>query len=114
MARVTVEMFKPEITEAMRMYDRYVICIDKTPDDFEASLVSLLTKAIKAYETRGPQLRHGIALDKFVTIILSQSDTSRPLCGIYFNLHTPYQKQSQPKTVKALPEKIGGPSKAET
>jgi hypothetical protein len=114
MARVTIEMFKPEITEAMRMYDRYIICIDKTPDDFEASLVSLLTKAIKAYETRGPQLRHGIALDKFVTIILSQSDTARPLCGIYFNLHTPYQKQSLPKTVKALPEKIGGPSKAET
>jgi len=114
MPRVTVETFKPEIGEAMRMYDRYVICIDKTPDEFEASLFSLLTKAIKAYETRGPQLRHGIALDKFVTIILSQSDNSRPLCGIYFNLHSPYQKQPLPKTIKALPEKIGGPSKAET
>jgi hypothetical protein len=114
MVRVTVEMFKPEVAEAMRMYDRYVICIDKTPDDFEASLVSLLTKAIKAYETRGPQLRHGIALDKFVTIILSQSDSARPLCGIYFNLHTPYQKQSPPRAVKVLPEKIGGTSKAET
>ena len=113
MPRVTVEMFKPELADALRMYDRYVICIDKTPDEFEASLVSLLTKAIKAYETRGPQLRHGIALDKFVTIILSQSDTARPLCGIYFNLHSPYQKQSLPKTVKALPEKIGGPSKSD-
>ena len=106
-------MFKPELADALRMYDRYVICIDKTPDEFEASLVSLLTKAIKAYETRGPQLRHGIALDKFVTIILSQSDTARPLCGIYFNLHSPYQKQPLPKTVKALPEKIGGPSKSD-
>jgi len=113
MPRVTVEMFKPELADALRMYDRYVICIDKTPDEFEASLVSLLTKAIKAYETRGPQLRHGIALDKFVTIILSQSDTARPLCGIYFNLHSPYQKQPLPKTVKALPEKIGGPSKSD-
>jgi hypothetical protein len=113
MPRVTVETFKPEIVEAMRMYDRYVICIDKTPDEFEASLFSLLTKALKAYETRGPQLRHGIALDKFVTIILSQSENSRPLCGIYFNLHSPYQKQSTPKPVKALPEKIGGPSKTE-
>ena len=114
MPRVTVDMFKPEIGEALRMYDRYVICIDKTPDEFEASLVSLLSKAIKAYETRGPQLRHGIALDRFVTIILSQSESSRPLCGIYFNLHTPYQKASPPKTVKALPEKIGGPSKSDT
>jgi hypothetical protein len=34
-------------------------------------------------------LRHGIALDKQVTIILSQTDNDRPLCGIYFNLHSP-------------------------
>jgi hypothetical protein len=67
-----------------------------------------LNKAIKAYESRGPQLRHGIALDKHVTVILSQSETARPLCGIYFNLHSPYQKQSLPKTVKAMPEAIGG------
>ena len=114
MARVTVETFRQELAEAMRMYDKYVICIDKPPDEFEASLISLLTKAIKAYESRGPQLRHGIALDKHVTIILSQSDTPRPLCGIYFNLHSPYQKQSLPKTVKALPEKIGDSAKSES
>jgi hypothetical protein len=108
MARVTVDTFKFELADAMKAYDRYVICIDKTPEDFEASLVSLLNKAIKAYESRGPQLRHGIALDKHVTVILSQSDSARPLCGIYFNLHSPYQKQSLPKTVKALPETIGG------
>ena len=110
MRRVTVETFKQEIAEAMRMYDKYVICIDKTPEEFESSVVSLLTKAIKAYENRGAQLRHGIALDKHLTIILSQNDTSRPLCGIYFNLHSPYQKQSAPKAVKALPETIGGKS----
>src|SRR5215475_9975898 len=108
MVVVTVETFKQEIAEAMRMYDRYVICIDKTPDEFEAALISLLNKAIKAYESRKPQLRHGIALDKHVTVILSQSDSARPLCGIYFNLHSPYQKQSLPKTVKAMPETIGG------
>jgi len=73
----------------MKAYDRYVICIDKTPEDFEISLVSLLDRAIKAYENRGPDLRHGIALDKQVTVILSQSDSPRPLCGIYFNLHSP-------------------------
>jgi hypothetical protein len=110
MRRVTVETFKQEIAEALRMYDKYVICIDKTPEEFESSVASLLQKAIKAYESRGPQLRHGIALDKHLTIILSQNDSPRPLCGIYFNLHSPYQKQSLPKTVKALPETIGGKS----
>ena len=101
---VTVETFKEEMAQAMKAYDQYVICIDKTPDEFQASLISLVIKAIKAFENRGPQLRHGIALDKHVTVILSQSDTDRPLCGIYFNLHSPYQKQSLPKTVKALEE----------
>ena len=90
----------------MKAYDLYVICIDKTPEEFQASLVSLIIKAIKAFESRGPQLRHGIALDKYVTVILSQSDSPRPLCGIYFNLHSPYQKQSLPKTVQPLSEPI--------
>ena len=93
--------------EAMKMYDRYIICVDKTPDEFELSLLSLLTKAITAFETRGPHLRHGIALDKQVTVILSQSDSTRPLCGIYFNLASPYQKQPPPKVVKAVTPAIG-------
>jgi hypothetical protein len=105
---VTAETFGPEIAEAMSAYDKYVICIDKTPEEFQAALISLLNKAIKAYESRGPQLRHGIALDRQVTIILSQNDGPRPLCGIYFNLHSPYQKQSLPKTVKPIREAIGG------
>lgn len=92
----------------MKAYDKYVICIDKTPEDFQGSLVSLLNKAIKAYESRGPQLRHGIALDRQVTVILSQNEGPRPLCGIYFNLHSPYQKQSLPKAVKPIREPIGG------
>ena len=107
-------MFGPELAEAMKAYEMYVICIDKTPEEFRASLISLLNKAIKAYETRGAQLRHGIALDKQVTVILSQNDGPRPLCGIYFNLHSPYQKNSLPKTVKPLTEAIGGaPSKSQ-
>ncbi len=97
----------------MKAYDKYVICIDKTPDEFEMSLVSLLTKAIKAYESRGPQLRHGIALDKQVTVILSQNENPRPLCGIYFNLHSPYQKQALPKPVQPMTESIGGQAKSE-
>jgi hypothetical protein len=109
---VTVETFKEEMALAMKAYESYVINIDKIPEEFEASLKSLMAKAIRAYETRGPQLRHGIALDKHVTVILSQSDSERPLCGIYFNLHSPYQKQSLPKTVRALEETIGETRKA--
>jgi len=99
-------MFSREIAEALRAYELYVICIDKTPLEFESSLQSLMTKAIRAYESRGPNLRHGIALDKYVTVILSQSDEVRPLCGIYFNLHSPYQKQTLPRTVRAIEEPI--------
>ena len=105
---MTTELFSREIAEAMKAYEKYIVCISKTPEEFEASLTSLLSKAIKAYESRGPDLRHGIALDKQITVILSQSDSASPLCGIYFNLHSPYQKQSLPKTVRPLTESIGG------
>lgn len=104
---VTVETFKPEIIEAMRAFDKYVVCIDKTPEEFEAAVVSLLGKAIKEYENRGPMLRHGIALDKRITVILSQNETPRPLCGIYFNLHSPYQRQL-PKATAAQTERMPG------
>ena len=90
---LTVEMFKPEIDEALKLYEKFIVCIDKTPDECQESVVRLMEKAIKAYLNRGPHLRHGIALDRQLTIILSQTDTDRPLCGIYFNLHSPYQKK---------------------
>jgi hypothetical protein len=96
------------MTEALRVYENYIVCLGKTPDEFQQALVSLLNKAIKAYEARGPQLRHGIALDRHVTIILSQNEGPRPLCGIYFNLHSPYQKSASPKSGKTLPEPVGG------
>lgn len=93
---MTVETFEAEINDALRAYDKHIVCIDKPAVDCRETLRSLMEKAISAYETRGPHLRHGIALDKHVTIILSQSQTDRPLCGIYFNLVTPYyQKQAQ-------------------
>jgi hypothetical protein len=98
---VTVDSFKHEIADAVKSYEKFVVCLDKTPEECEASLRSLMEKAIKAYENRGPHLRHGIALDKQVTIILSQTENERPLCGIYFNLHSPYQKKQSSKTAKA-------------
>ena len=106
---MTVESFKREIAASVKAYDRFVVCLEKPPEDFEATLNSLMAKAIKAYETRGEGLRHGIALDKQVTVILSQGDDAIPLCGIYFNLHSPYQKNSLPKTVKPLVEKSPKP-----
>ena len=107
---MTTELFKREIAAAVRAYDKYLVCLEKSPEDFEAALVSLMGKAIKAYENRGAGMRHGIALDKHVTIILSQGDGARPLCGIYFNLHSPYQKNTLPKTVKAIGENPEAPS----
>jgi len=102
---VTAETFKREIAAAVKAYEKYVVCVDKTPEDFMLSLQSLLGKAITAYENRGVGMRHGIALDKFVTVILSESGEARPMCGIYFNLNSPYQKNALPKTVKAIGEK---------
>jgi len=102
---MTVDTFKREIAAAVKNYDRFVICLNKTPDEFEASLTSLIQKAIKAFESRASGMRHGIALDKEVTVILSQSDEAKPLCGIYFNLHSPYKKESLPKTVQTFAEK---------
>ena len=94
-------MFRQEIRDAIKAYDKFIVCLDKVPDECERSLESLMEKAIKAYENRGPHLRHGIALDKHVTIILSQTEHDRPLCGIYFNLHSPYQKKTAARTAKA-------------
>ena len=111
---MTAETFRPEIAAAISAYEKYVICINKTPEEFEASLMSLMHKAIKAYQDRGPDLRHGIALDPHVTVILSQNDGPRPLCGIYFNLHSPYQPQLHRKSTRSMTEPIrGGQSKAD-
>jgi len=95
--QLNVEEFDREIAQAIRHYDKYIVCVEKTPDEFLESTRALMKKAIHAFETRGTGLRHGIALDRFVTIILSDTDGDRPLCGIYFNLHSPYRRQSIPK-----------------
>jgi hypothetical protein len=90
---MTVDTFQSEIDQAVRNYDRYAVCLHKTPEEFAASLASLLQKAIRAFDGRAAGMRHGIALDREVTIILSQSDEERPLCGIYFNLYSPYSSK---------------------
>ena len=101
---MTAETFKEEMTEALRAFDKFIVCIEKTPEECTTSLTSLMDKAIKAYNDRGPNLRHGIALDKQVTIILSQTEGDRPLCGIYFNLYSPYHKRHAAQKEKAKEE----------
>ena len=98
---LTAETFEPEMRAALANFDRHVVCLEKVPDDCETSLRSLMEKALKAFQNRGPELRHGIALDRHLTIILSQTDGPRPLCGIYFNLHSPWSK----KAAQAEPSK---------
>lgn len=98
---MTADTFKQEIAEALKAYDKYIVCIDKAPDECEIALRSLVEKAIRAYQDRGPHLRHGIALDRQVTIILSQTESDHPLCGIYFNLHSPYQKKATARATKS-------------
>lgn len=101
---LTVEMFDTELSAGLKAYDKYIVDLDKTPEECAISLRSLMSKAINAYETRGPNLRHGIALDKEVTIILSQTDADRPLCGIYFNLFSPYHQNRKSEPAPTPPE----------
>jgi hypothetical protein len=107
---MTVDTFQSEIDQAVRNYDRYVVCLHKSPEEFAASLASLLQKAIRAYDGRAAGMRHGIALDREITIILSQSDEARPLCGIYFNLHTPYKRDAAAKSAPLFVEKLPKPA----
>ncbi len=91
---LTVDKFREEIEESVKTYDRFIVCLEKTPDECKESLERLMKKAIEAYLGRAPSLRHGIALDNQITIIISQSDGEMPLCGIYFNLSSPYRKKA--------------------
>jgi hypothetical protein len=93
-----VEDFRQEIAAALKSYEKYIVCVEKTPEEFLKSLQSLMGKAIQVFENRAAGLRHGIALDRHVTIILSETNGPRPLCGIYFNLHNPHRKTGPIKT----------------
>jgi hypothetical protein len=105
LASVTIETFKKEIAASVKTYEKFIVCLEKSPEEFEASMKSLMEKAINAYNNRAEGMRHGLAIDRQVTIILSQSDSARPLCGIYFNLHSPYQRNALPSNVKPMPDK---------
>ena len=102
---LAIETFRQEIDAAMRSYDRHVVSIFKSPDDCLEAIERLMLKAIKAYENRAEGMRHGIALDKEITIMLSQSESAAPLCGIYFNLHTPYSREHGGRNITKIEAK---------
>ncbi len=97
---LSVELYKAEMAAALKSFDLHIVSLDKSPEECRASLESLVAKAIKAYETRTEGLRHGLALDNQITVMLSQSERDVPICGIYFNLHSPYKKSGVSKTQK--------------
>lgn len=94
---LTPQTFTEELREALKTFEFHIVCLEKTPEQCQASLLSLLQKAITAYKTRAPGLRHGIALDRHITVILSQTESDRPLCGIYFNLSSPHHSAVKDK-----------------
>ena len=73
-----IETFRQEIERAMKSYDRHIVCLFKTPDECLEAIERLIIKAIKAYENRAEGMRHGIALDKEITIMLSQQMEQDP------------------------------------
>ena len=103
---MTIETFKREIAAAVKAYDKFVVCLEKTPEDFEASLVSLMAKAIKAYENRGAGLRHGIALDNQVTIILSQGDDDAAVVRHLFQSPFALPEERAPQDGESVHRKI--------
>ena len=73
------------------------------------ALLELVIEAHHAHVARklGAHQRdraRGIALDRQVTVILSQTEGERPLCGIYFNLSSPYHRQRTSKLPKTREE----------
>lgn len=90
---LTADLFASELRAALRSYERHIVCIEQVPEEAGPALQSLLEKAIQAYQNRAPGLKHGIALNRQVTVILSESSGPKPLCGIYFNLHSPYARR---------------------
>ena len=55
-------------------------------------------------------MRHGSALDKEITIMLSQGEGAAPICGIYFNLHSPYNREDGGRNItKTAPKAAANP-----
>lgn len=91
--------FLAKVKEAVVTYDKYIICLNKTQDEFLRTVLRLAAKAKKAFEERDKLSKNGIALDKYVTVIFSENpkDGESPVCNIYFNLSSDYAKKLKTK-----------------
>ena len=49
---LAIEDFQHEVAGAVKNYDKFIVCVEKTPDEFLKSLQSLMGKAIAAFENR--------------------------------------------------------------
>lgn len=87
--------FLEKVKEAVITYDKYIICLDKTPDEFLEIILRLAKKAKKAFDEREKSCKNGIALDRHITIIFSENAQNQdsPICNIYFNLSSDYAKK---------------------
>jgi hypothetical protein len=87
---MTTADFKLEMVDAVKRYNRFIVSLGRSPDEFLTTLVLLMGKAIIEYESR-PDLSRGAAVARDVTVILSRREgKERPFCNIYFNLHSDY------------------------
>lgn len=91
-----IRQFLPEHDIAWHSFERHIVCLELTPPDYHKLIEQLLLKAIDQYEKLPPDRRHAVALDNSITVILTKTaDPDKPLCGIYFNLHSPYSIQTR-------------------
>ena len=51
-----VEDFRQEMAAALKSYEKYIVCVEKTPEEFLKSLQSLMGKAIQVFENRAAGL----------------------------------------------------------
>ena len=61
---LTVEMFRQEISEAVKGFEKYIVCLDKTPEECEEAIerFSTIDAGLEAF-MRPQRERHGITTD---------------------------------------------------
>ena len=104
--RVTIETFKKEIATAVKAFDKYIVSLEKSPEELRLPR-SVMAEGARRLRELCPGMRHGLALDKQVTIILSQRHRA-PAEWHLFQFNCPYQKNALPGTVKAVEEIFRG------
>jgi hypothetical protein len=108
MTTISVDTFSRQIDEAKKNYERHVICLGQLPEELD--LKPLVEHAILAFSKRPRELRHAVALNGYITVILSKSDSEVPHCAIYFNLHSPYLHDARFRSTRSLPTTPERPS----